>query len=183
MNRPLLLAAVGAGALVVVLVVFLRGGDSDKAKSAPATPPGTVNPSADTTPPPVRMQSPPPVAGTTDTNRPRPQIRSTGSPLSSSFEGQERDEVWARDTEAEIGARLEAALEKYRDTVTVPRVECKQQVCRLAIVGTDETQFRQFVEALQDEGGFYGYADQLMLEAPTSSPGSMSIRVFLVFNR
>lgn len=178
MSRPLVFAAIGAVALAAVLVVALRGGGDDESTRSPAPDPAASgDPSG-----PTRMKAPPATAGHTAPDRQKPRIKAS-APLSQSFEGQDRDENWARTTEKEIGDRLDELLEKYRDTVEVPRVECRQNVCRLAITSTAEDEFRQFVESLQDERGFYGYADQLMLEKPQSSASGMSIRVFLVFNR
>jgi hypothetical protein len=179
MNRALVFAGIGAVALTAVLIVALRGGGDDKAAANSA--PEKLAKTDDQGTSPVRMKAPN-TAGRTTPNRPKPRVE-TASPLSASFEGQERDESWANENEREIGQRIETLLEKYRDTVSVPRAECRQNVCRVAITGTDELHFRQFVESLQDERGFYGYADQLMLEKPQSSAGGMSIRVFLVFNR
>lgn len=112
-------------------------------------------------PPPVRMRS-----------------SGGGPPAPDPFAEEARDPRWAAAKEKLV---KDTVLPLLEDGVDVDRIECRSRRCRLAVSGTDKAAFERFVESLQDERGFLGIADQLMLRNLSRKDGTASVDVDLVF--
>lgn len=118
-------------------------------------------------PPPIRMSS-------DDAAAPSPS-----APLSQ-FTEEERDPGWADDKEELIRGVLEPLR---REGVEVAGVECRARHCRIAVRGSEPEAFRSFLESMQDDRGFLGVADALMLSGLTRGEGgARSVDVYLRFD-
>ena len=213
--RATVLAAMALIGGLVGLLLALRGDDPAPAahRAAPAAAaaaaharvvPAAAEPApaaveAPATPPPAPARAVPPLplrphpAGAVDKPAPLEMPAAGQPPLWSAFDGESRDEAWASEHEEEIERRLEvllvAANHQRAGAVEVARVECRSADCRLLVVGRDQAAFEGFVESLQDERGFYGYADQLALDGYSAPADKLTgsevyqVRVHLHFTR
>jgi hypothetical protein len=84
-----------------------------------------------------------------------------------------------------VAAKVDDLLREVRgaDTaaVDVTAIECRSRRCQLTIAGADAGRFQALVEALQDDRGFYGDAEQIMLGGMTEQDGRRELRATLLF--
>lgn len=191
--RVLILSAavIAAGVLALILVTSQKSNGSrrEPAEARAGVEPGGASPGGSASPG-SRARAGQLSRAPSSSPRERPELKVAGPTADPGFAIEERDQSWAPEKEREIRDRVDSLLEQIRgsdaDAVSVARVECKSERCRLRIAGGDSKRFMQFVEALQGSDGFYGQASQLMLHGyvPAEQPGDRaSVTVILVYDR
>ncbi len=97
------------------------------------------------------------------------------------FDAEDRDEEWASAREEEVRVRAGRAL---ADPVTLGGVECRSRSCRVSIASGDPAALTRAIDRLGEDGGFYGYADQMTVEtAEAGEGGPRRVNVYLRFSR
>lgn len=170
-RAPFVVGILAIAAVVAWLV--LRGEDAQPtnptpgpAGSADLTNPGKVatpQPSLPTEPgkPPELQPGLPPVPTADET-----------------FQEESRDDTWAKKTEGELAERWK----KIR-AGKLESTECRQTQCRMTIVGSEQD-VGTAVADLEGPRGLHGYAKGVLLTGPQrNADGSISLRVFVNFER
>ena len=101
------------------------------------------------------------------------------------FETEGTETAWA-DTQSRRIREVVASLvgDRAESDVAVTRVECRTTRCRLTVRGGDPQAFLTVIESMQDNRGFVGMAESLVLEGlRTEDDGTREVDVFLVFAR
>jgi len=170
MLRILGFAAVLAAAVVAWLLI---GGSDEASKSQ--SPVGSTsavardtdtqdktsaksNPSGATLPVPVRMRSDSP----DNPDKGVAPVASTES-LAEAFAGEEIDKELAAKRSALIRTVVEEVLRENPGGATLGGLECRTLHCLLKISGDDQKGVTSLVDSLQDERGFLGKAESLMM--------------------
>jgi len=89
------------------------------------------------------------------------------------FEAENRDDEWAAPREAEVRVRAGRAV---ADAVTVSAVECRSRSCRVSIASDDADALARAIERLGEDGGFYGYAEEMTVETPEAGRANLYLR-------
>jgi hypothetical protein len=124
-------------------------------KNSAAKPNTKVNPAGDTLPTPVRMTSKNPDEGASPV--------ASGDSLAAAFESEDVDKDLSAKRSAMIRNVLEDLVIDEESAARLSDLECRSIHCRLKIAGEDQKSVTALVDALQDERGFYGKAESLMM--------------------
>jgi hypothetical protein len=119
------------------------------------------------------------------TDRPRPELTPVPPEPEPPFADEPRDQDWAPAKEAVVSTKVDALLREVRGSdaaaVDVTAIECRSRRCRLTIAGSDAGKLQVLIEALQDDRGFYGDAQQIMLGGMSEEDGRRELRATLLF--
>ncbi len=107
-------------------------------------------------PAPIRMRSAPQIEGIVT------PIASNDS-LADSYQREERDEAQAKVHDGAIRGIVEELAESEIGTAHIEDLDCRSRHCKLRLASDDETGLVKLVDALQDERGFLGRAESMML--------------------
>lgn len=156
----------GVAVVLIVSAYLVLGGESqsgsggeqetDSTTSAPTapTPLEAQNHGGYTPPLPIRMR-----AGA--------QPRKPGEPATGSIEEQFGSEAvdidWANGKKVMIQSVVAELIEMGTGSADIAELECRTQSCLLRLTGDDEADLIKLVDALQDERGFLGKAESMML--------------------
>lgn len=129
-----------------------------------------------------------PAAGKAAVSAPAaPQLGSGGTPaptlahqtIVQAWEGQTRDPSWAPETEAEIRHRLASLAGK----VAIEDTSCKQNSCRITVVG-NITAVGDAIARMETDEGLHGFASSIVLTATAKRPdGTVALDSYALFDR
>jgi hypothetical protein len=83
--------------------------------------------------------------------------------LAEAFAGEEVDKELAASRSAMIREVTESLMEDREGAAELKEIECRSRHCLLKIAGDDQKSVIALIDALQDERGFYGKAESLMM--------------------
>lgn len=174
----LLVAAAVTGLVYVALQLDPPPREERAIRSAP---PGARLDVAEDTGDPAAPESAPPVT----TERQRPELTPAPPEPQAPFADEPRDQDWAPAKEVVVTTKVDELLRQVRgadaEAVDVTAIECRSRRCQLTIAGSDAGKLQALVEALQDDRGFYGDAEQIMLGGLSEEDGRRELRATLVY--
>ena len=117
--------------------------------------------------PPIRMRA----------RSPSTLVHSNGErSMAEVFENEAVDDQHSERNTSQVRAIVERLLSQGIGNASVQELSCKSSHCLLELAGEDEPALVKLVTALQDERGFYGVAEELMLSREEDT-----IRIYLRF--
>ena len=171
--------AIVVGILAIAAVVawlLMRDGDQPAPNAPPSTGSGALTKSGAKSAPespslPAGSALAPPSGPALPAQPPAPTAEDT-------FSGEERDDAWAAKTEPELKKRW-----KHIRGGKLESVECKQTQCKLVVTGPEQD-LAMAVSDLEGPRGFHGFADNVLLTAPTqNADGTIVLRIYAKFAR
>ena len=181
-----MLRLLAAGALLAIIaaswLIFGQSSDKDEAQKRSSEAGSGANNSGTESgagiarerpganvPPPLRM------TGSDSTGTPGNGVATTSS-LAEIFDREEVDTSLAEERTKMIRSVTDALLEDGEYSAQLAEVQCKDRHCRIKVTGDDQQSVAALVGAMQDERGFYGKAENLMM-----SRDGDEIHVYLQF--